>query len=63
MDAPCKNCERKGCGDYHDLCEPYKKFREEMNARSRAKILAEKSRPLRRKYRHNENSPIRCHKK
>lgn len=25
--CPCKDCENKGCGSYHDECEPYQKFR------------------------------------
>ena len=27
--APCKNCEMKGCGAYHSQCEKYLKFRED----------------------------------
>ena len=27
--CPCKNCEKKGCGAYHDICEKYQAFREE----------------------------------
>ena len=29
--APCLNCERRGCGIYHDECEKYKAFVEEQN--------------------------------
>lgn len=25
--APCKDCERKGCGSYHDKCEKFIKFK------------------------------------
>lgn len=25
---PCKDCENKGCGAFHDKCEPYRKFKE-----------------------------------
>lgn len=25
---PCKDCENKGCGIYHDECEKYQKFKE-----------------------------------
>lgn len=25
--APCKNCEKKGCGSYHDQCEPYQEYK------------------------------------
>lgn len=31
MNAPCRNCENKGCGSYHDHCPAFKKFREERN--------------------------------
>lgn len=23
MNCPCKNCENKGCGSYHDICKQY----------------------------------------
>lgn len=26
MLCPCKDCEKKGCGVYHDKCEEYQKF-------------------------------------
>lgn len=26
MQPPCANCERKGCGSYHDECKKYKEF-------------------------------------
>lgn len=29
MDAPCKECENKGCGAYHDICQKYIDFRKE----------------------------------
>lgn len=35
MMCPCKDCERKGCGVYHDICEKYQEF-------VRAKTLANK---------------------
>lgn len=28
MEVPCKYCERKGCGTYHDVCSEYRNFRE-----------------------------------
>ena len=24
--CPCKDCEKKGCGPYHDVCEPYQDY-------------------------------------
>ena len=29
MLAPCKNCEKKGCGAFHSQCDKYLKFKEE----------------------------------
>lgn len=26
MVAPCKDCDKKGCGSYHDKCETYQRF-------------------------------------
>ena len=25
--VPCKDCDKKGCGTYHDKCEKYLKYR------------------------------------
>lgn len=27
--APCKNCDRRGCGSYHDICEVYQEWKRE----------------------------------
>lgn len=27
--CPCKDCEKKGCGAYHGICEKYQEFRAE----------------------------------
>lgn len=24
--SPCKDCERKGCGSYHDECKVYQEY-------------------------------------
>lgn len=42
--APCVNCERKGCGAYHDQCELYLQFRAEQQAISEKKIKAKEER-------------------
>ena len=26
MICPCKDCENKGCGTYHDQCEKYQQY-------------------------------------
>lgn len=28
MLCPCKDCEKKGCGDYHSQCKAYLEFSE-----------------------------------
>lgn len=28
-EAPCKDCEKKGCGAYHDKCPEYLAFKEQ----------------------------------
>ena len=38
MICPCKDCEKKGCGVYHDKCEEYQKYvawRREINDKIR----------------------------
>lgn len=27
--SPCKSCDRKGCGSYHDECKEYLEWKEE----------------------------------
>lgn len=54
--APCKDCERKGCGSYHDQCPEYlawKKELNEANEKARAKYNNENvllMRPKRRRH-------------
>lgn len=31
MICPCKDCENKGCGTYHDQCEKYQQYVEWRN--------------------------------
>ena len=28
-DCPCRHCERKGCGNYHDSCTEYQEWSKE----------------------------------
>lgn len=30
MKNPCINCEKQGCGVYHDVCKDYKKWSEDI---------------------------------
>lgn len=34
--APCKNCEKKGCGAYHDICPEYVQWKGERIQTSRS---------------------------
>ncbi len=27
MESPCKDCDRKGCGSYHDECKEYQEYK------------------------------------
>lgn len=29
MSCPCNDCDKKGCGAYHDKCKLYQEFAEE----------------------------------
>ena len=33
-DTPCKDCDRKGCGSYHDECEQFQEWKEGQRKRS-----------------------------
>lgn len=35
--APCKTCERSGCGAYHSECPEYKKYLEQLKVERREK--------------------------
>lgn len=36
--APCKDCELKGCGAYHSECERYKDYLEKLKKERREKL-------------------------
>lgn len=38
MNGPCKYCENKGCGIYHDKCEKYKAFKKEREEARRRQL-------------------------
>lgn len=37
---PCKNCPKKGCGAYHDVCEAYQAFRQKQATDKKQEIIA-----------------------
>ena len=43
MECPCRYCEKKGCGAYHDICGKYKEYREFRESISRQKELKVKT--------------------
>lgn len=40
MQGPCVDCEKRGCGSYHDQCEIYQEFKKKLAE------IAEKKRQL-----------------
>ena len=42
MVNPCKNCENKGCGTFHDECEPYQNYLQEKEIINKKRV-ADKS--------------------
>ena len=38
MNAPCKGCERAGCGSYHDQCEKYQNYKRTVDAYKKSQI-------------------------
>jgi hypothetical protein len=59
--APCLNCERRGCGSYHDECEKYKAFVEEQNILKNKRLEANTKVVPPRPYRSHKVTPIKCH--
>lgn len=40
MISPCKSCNKKGCGPYHDQCEEYKAYKEKCESLNNAERKA-----------------------
>lgn len=62
-ESPCIDCEMKGCGAYHDICEKYKAYKD-MIARNRKAMRQDRAtreyiKQTTFKSRANENSPFR----
>lgn len=74
IEAPCKDCERKGCGLFHSKCDDYQNYKAAL-AEEKNKSFENKAKDaLYKAYRSGiaargtmsrtpENSPIRSHKK
>lgn len=39
METPCKTCDRKGCGAFHDQCETYQAWKGQIDEGNRKKQL------------------------
>lgn len=61
--APCKDCERKGCGEYHSQCEKYHEFQREIQRVSRMRKEATGYRPTYAKAKVPDFSPLKGHRK
>ena len=61
--APCLNCDLRGCGSYHDECEKYKAFVEEQNILKNKRLEANTKVVPPRPYRSHKVTPIKRHKR
>lgn len=50
--APCKDCEKKGCGAYHSQCKAYLKYKQEC-----IEVSRRKNEELRKIRRHRKRFP------
>lgn len=63
MKAPCLKCEKSGCGNHHDKCEAYMKFKEENEHIKKLKSEdGNNNRLNRNKKRIPEHSPLKGRK-
>ena len=47
MKCPCIECEKKGCGSFHDNCKPYHEFKAEVARTSQNRTkYKEKNAPI-----------------
>ena len=63
--SPCINCEKKGCGSYHDKCPDYLKYKSESEQnkqlRKRGNVCREWVKDT--TFKHRTNGQFRSHKK
>lgn len=57
MKMPCRYCENKGCGAYHDQCEKYQIYKKELSDK-KEKIWINLGKP-KHKYVVSKNSPLK----
>lgn len=64
MTAPCKDCDKKGCGEYHSKCSIYLEYRAEVDAKSNALSKRPAKRPwYSESHYKNRGNNVKCHKK
>lgn len=61
--VPCKDCERQGCGGYHDHCELYQKYRAYRDSLGKEHEKRVKAHITGKKYRMPENSILKTHRR
>lgn len=64
MNNPCKNCEKSGCGTYHDQCKPYQEYIEEKRKAHRQYCLSNQHRSYINKdaWKYRKNNVFKTHK-
>lgn len=63
MQNPCKDCEKKGCGSYHDQCEKFKEYKEFMQNRKVEKQAYLRDYLAPSTFKSRTNGMFRTHKK
>lgn len=58
MKCPCIECEKQGCGTYHDQCVAYLEYKNYLDG-IRETVRRENQKPEPRTYRCPEHSPFR----
>lgn len=46
MAAPCRYCEKKGCGAYHDVCPAYQEYIKANNEIKQESLMRKEARDL-----------------
>lgn len=64
MNNPCKNCEKRGCGAYHDKCKPYQKYKEEVRKAHKEDVFSRQHRSYVNKntWKNRANNVFKIHK-
>lgn len=63
MKTPCTNCERSGCGSYHDECEKFKEYKLQREEIRKERINSYDNYTYKKRFEHPTNSPLKTHRK